>query len=216
VDKYQTVAFDANRYSVPRRYAFTGVTVRGFVDRVEVVADHRVIATHRRTYGAHERVLDPLHFLVTLGQKPATLDHAPVYRDWALPPAFAALRADLERRLGPRPGARQYIAVLQLLARFPLDRVARAVAHHLARGEPTAAAITATAERLDDPAPPPAGDNRLSRVAVPRPDLARFDRLLPRPTEGDDHDPAERPAAEGQPQAAAAADGAGRVREVGP
>ncbi|HYH66456.1 MAG TPA: IS21 family transposase, partial [Urbifossiella sp.] len=26
VDKYQTVAFDANRYSVPRRHAFTGVT----------------------------------------------------------------------------------------------------------------------------------------------------------------------------------------------
>lgn len=216
VDKYQTVAFDANRYSVPRRHAFTGVTVRGFIDRVEVVADHRVVATHRRSYGRGERVLDPLHFLVTLGQKPATLDHAPVYRDWALPPAFAALRDDLDRRLGPRPGARQYIAVLQLLARFPLDRVARAVAHHLARGEPTAAAITATAERLDDPAPPPPSGTRLSHVAVPRPDLARFDRLLPRPTEGDDHDHAERPAPEGQPQAAPAADGAGRVREAGP
>ncbi|HYH63331.1 MAG TPA: hypothetical protein VD866_01395, partial [Urbifossiella sp.] len=146
----------------------------------------------------------------------ATLDHAPVYRDWTLPPAFAALRADLERRLGPRPGARQYIAVLQLLARFPLDRVARAVTHHLAWGEPTAAAITTTADRLDDSTPPPPSDNRLSHVAVPRPDLTRFDRLLPRPTEGDDHDRSRDPAAEGQPQAPPAADGAGRVREAGP
>jgi transposase len=218
VDKYQTVAFDTNRYSVPRRYAFGGVTVRGFVDRVEVVADHQVIATHQRSYGARERVLDPLHFLVTLGQKPATLDHAPVYRDWTLPPAFAALRAELERRLGARPGVRQYIAVLQLLARFPLERVARAVAYHLARGEPTAAAITTTTERLaatGDPAPPPS-DTRLSHITVPHPDLARFDRLLPRSTEGDCRDRPERALAEGQPQAVETADDAGRVRETGP
>ena len=38
VDKYQTVAFDGNRYSVPRRWAFQTVTVKGYVDRVEVVA----------------------------------------------------------------------------------------------------------------------------------------------------------------------------------
>jgi transposase len=31
VDKYQTVGFDGNRYSVPRRYAFRGVTVKGFM-----------------------------------------------------------------------------------------------------------------------------------------------------------------------------------------
>lgn len=144
--------------------------VRAIPDRpvLASAATGPAVATHRRTYGRGERVLDPLHFLVTLGQKPATLDHAPAYRDWALPPAFATLRADLERRRGPRPGARPYIAVLQLLARCALDRTARAVAHHLAPGGPTAAAITATAERLDDPDPPP-GDTRLSHVAVPAP-----------------------------------------------
>lgn len=218
VDKYQSVAFDGNRYSVPRRYAFGGVTVRGFIGHVEVVADHRVIATHRRSYGTQERVLDPVHFLAILGQKPATLDHAPVYRDWALPPAFATLRADLERRPGPRAGVRQYIQVLQLLARFSLDHVAQAVALRLARGDPTAAAIATAAERLDrhrDTAMS-SGDTVLSHITVPRPGLARFDRLLPRPTEGDGHDRPERPAAESQPQAAETADDAGRVREAGP
>ena len=180
VDKYQTVAFDDNRYSVPRRWAFRPVTVKGYVDRVEVVADHRVVATHERCYRTHERILDPLHFLVILDRKPATLDHAPVYRDWVLPPVFADLRRDLETRLGPRAGVRQFIRVLQLLARHPLDRVERAIHLVRLRGDPTAAAILAAAERLTRPTPIPA----MSRPASALPDLSRFNHLLrsfPRP-----------------------------------
>ncbi len=63
--------------------------------------------------------MTPLRDLVVLGHKPAALDHAPVCRDWHLPAAFAALRRDLEARLGPAAGARQYVRVLQLLARHP-------------------------------------------------------------------------------------------------
>lgn len=213
VDKYQTVAFDGNRYSVPRRHAFRPVTVKGFVDRVEVVADHHVVATHARTYGAHERVLNPLHFRVVLEHKPAALDHAPVYRDWHLPPVFATLRGRLEADLGPRAGVRQYIRVLQLLARFPLDVVERAVGHQLARGDPTTSAIAAAADRLSVGVtrPPP----NAPAVTVPRPDLARFNQLLPRP-EGEPDDRRDTTAAEGQPEAVEAADHAGRARQAGP
>src|SRR5207249_2416730 len=35
VDKYQTVRFDHNGYSVPRRWAFRSVSVKGYVERVE-------------------------------------------------------------------------------------------------------------------------------------------------------------------------------------
>ena len=112
VDKYQTVRFDDNRYSVPRRWAFRSVTVKGYVDRVAIIADGVAIATHPRTYGRQESVLDPLHFLTVLGTKPAALDHAPVYRDWQLPAAIAGLRPRLEATLGVRAGGRQYIRVL--------------------------------------------------------------------------------------------------------
>ncbi|WP_168218901.1 IS21 family transposase [Limnoglobus roseus] len=213
VDKYQTVAFDGNRYSVPRRHAFQAVTVKGFIDRVEVVADHQVVAAHVRSYARHERVLNPLHFLVVLEQKPAALDHAPVYRDWHLPPIFATLRTRLEADLGPRPGVRQYIRVLQLLARFPLDTIDRAVGHQLARGDPTASAVAAAAERLavGVTRPPPAGP----AVTVPRPDLLRFNQLLSRP-EGEPDDRRHPAAAQGQPEAVEAADHAGRARQAGP
>jgi transposase len=228
VDKYQTVRFDHNCYSVPRRWAFRPVTVKGYVDHVAVVADGSVVARHVRSYGRGERVLDPVHYLVTLERKPATLDHAPVYRDWQLPQAFADLRRLLEQRLGPATGARHFIRVLQLLAHHPVPRVEQAIL--CCRGRPDAAAVTAQVERLARaPAPPCHLPESLSDIAVsvnaatlttwrvPAPDLARFNRLLAPDSEGDfADDSTNRPAAEGQPQAAEVADHAGRVGEVGP
>jgi transposase len=229
VDKYQTVRFDNNSYSVPRRWAFRPVSVKGYIDRVVVVADAQVVAWHRRSYGRGEKVLDPLHYLVVLRQKPAALDHAPVYRDWQLPAAFAALRQSLETRLGPAAGARHYIRVLQLLGHHPLTRVERAIELGRTRGDPDAATITATVERLardsqmslGDGVPVPPNDSELSlgraSAAVPRPDLSRFDRLLSHCPHGDDaHDGCERPAGESEPEAAEAAHDAGRVGEARP
>lgn len=217
VDKYQTVRFDGNSYSVPRRWAFRPVMVKGYVDRVEVVADGQVIATHVRSYGRRDKVLDPLHFLVILERKPAALDHAPVYRDWQLPAAFPELRRSLEARHGLRAGARQYIRVLQLLARHPVDRVERAILTCRARGDPNPAAIAAAAERLacdtavslDTPASVPS-------ITVPRPDLSRFDQLLTPSSKGvDDHERCQCSVAESQPQAVATADDVGRVGQTG-
>ncbi len=215
VDKYQTVAFDGNRSSVPRRWAFRAVTVKGYIDRLDIVADGRVVASHARCYGKHERILNPLHFLAILAEKPATLDHAPVDRDWALPPVFAQLRTRLEADHGVRAGVRQHIRVRQLLARFPLAVVETAVTAALARGRPTAAAITTAVGRLATATTTPT-DTALSPIPVPRPDLTRFDRLLSRTPEGEADDRPEHPVTERQPEAAEAADDAGRTREAGP
>jgi len=219
VDKYQTVRFDGNAYSVPRRWAFRSVLVKGYVDRVEVVAGGQAVARHARSYGRHEKVLDPLHFLVVLDHKPAALDHAPVYRDWQLPPAFADLRRGLEQRLGARTGARHYVRVLQLLARHPVERVERAITLCRTRGDPGAQAVIAQAEALaaHDPPALPVGSGLLART-VPRPDLSRFDRLLPRSPEGDDDDDrrSDPAVAAGQPEAVEAAGHAGRAREARP
>jgi len=127
VDKYQTVAFDANRYSVPRPWAFRAVTVKGYVDRVVVVAGGQAVAEHPRCYDHSQQVLDPLHYLAALERRPAALDHASVYRDWKPTAAFAASRRELEERYGVPAGTRQFIRVLQLLAEHPQERVERAI-----------------------------------------------------------------------------------------
>jgi transposase len=230
VDKYQTVRFDHNSYSVPRRWAFRPVTVKGYVERVEVVAEGQVLARHARSYGRGERVLDPLHYLVTLERKPAALDHAPVYRDWQLPAAFAELRQTLEQRLGPRTGARHFIRVLQLLAGHPLARVEQAILMCRGRGAPDATAIIDQVERLARAGSAPIDIGMslsdtwmspdvatLSALQVPVPDLTRFNCLLSCCPQGDPaDDPTDRPAAQGQFEAVEVADHVGRVGETRP
>ena len=184
-DKYQTVAFDANRYSVPRPWAFRSVTVKGYVDRVVVVAGGQVVAEHPRCYGHSQQVLDPVHFLATLGRRPAALDHAPVYRDWHPAAALAGLRSELEDKHGAPAGTRQFIRVLQLLGEHPQSRIERAIAACRAEHCLTAEAIVQRTRAL---AAAEAGQAlgigqsyesaNLPRVSVPPPDLSRFNRLL--------------------------------------
>jgi transposase len=185
VDKYQTVRFDHNRYSVPRACAYRAVTVKGYVDRVEVVEGGQVVARHTRGYGRGEQVLDPLHYLAALGRRPAALDHAPVLRDWRLPASFAKLRQALEGRHGPAAGARHYVRVLQLLAEHPPERVEQAAAACPRRGELHAERVGAEARRLAGAANPPAPVTPLCQYQVPRPDLGRFNQLL---SQGDPED----------------------------
>jgi transposase len=228
VDKYQTVHFDRNRYSVPRHCAYQSVTVKGYIDRVEVTAAGQVVARHERSYGREQQLLDPLHYLAVLGRRPAALDHAPVLKNWALPAAFTRLREALEKHHGARAGARHYIRVLQLLAEHPLERVQQAVDQGLRQETVQAERISAAVLRLAQAGPAVAASAEavtspchstvtpLCQYQVPRPDLGRFDQLL---SQGDSDDERERehpPAAQEQPQATAAAHDARRVREASP
>ena len=88
INKYQFAQFDNVSYSVPRHCAFQTVSVKGYVDRVEIVSKDAVVATHSRSYEARDQVLDPLHYLTTLERRPAALDHSNVYRHWKLPQVF--------------------------------------------------------------------------------------------------------------------------------
>ena len=188
VDKYQSVAFDGNRYSVPRPFAFGMVTVKGFVDRVAIVAQGQVVATHARSLGKQAMILEPLHYLATLDRKPGALDHAPVFRDWVLPACFADLRARLERQHGPGAGARQYARVLQLLAEHPLTRLCTAIETCVREQLDTTEAVIrrtralAAIEAAKRPGPrtPPESFSS-TQVDVPLPDLSRFNQLLSGP-----------------------------------
>jgi hypothetical protein len=127
VDKYQMVRFDNIGYSVPRQVAFKAVTVKGFINRVEVIQDDKLVATHVRSYVNGSEILDPLHYLTTLIRRPGALDHSNVYRDWQLPECFAELRSRLEQRHGVRSGVRHFVRVLQLLGDHSVPQVAAAI-----------------------------------------------------------------------------------------
>ena len=194
VDKYQTVAFDRNRYSVPRPFAFQSVTVKGYVDRIVIVVGGQVIATHKRSLKPGPRFLDPIHYLPTLAHKPGALDHAPVYRNSKLPACFIAYRTELERTTG-RLRTRRFIQVLQLLLDHPLDRVCQAVENCLRDQLISADAVIQRTRTLA------ACDSQTARssswtvelttapqVTVPLPDLSRFNHLLDGPASSENLD----------------------------
>ena len=79
--------------------------------------------------------------------QPGSLDHAPVFRDWALPTCFADFRARLERQHGPPAGARQYARVLQLLTEHPLTRLSTAIEACVGEQLDTADAVIVRADR---------------------------------------------------------------------
>ena len=186
VDKYQTVAFDNNRYSVPRSYAFGAATVKGYVDHIEVVVCGQVVARHERSYASREYLLNPVHYLSVLGRKPAYLDHTLVFKDWKLPAVFSELREYLEQQQGSHVGSRQFIRVLQLLAEHPLSRVQQAVESCRQAHWPLDLILGRTVQLAQCQAAPPTMDcvevpldsGSLPRVHVPEPNLKCFDQFL--------------------------------------
>ncbi len=120
-------------YSVPTRHAHQPVTVKGFVEEVVVLAGASVVARHRRAYQKGALVLDPLHYLALLEEKPGALDQAAPLQGWELPPAFAEMRRLLEARMGNR-GKREFVQVLRLMEIAPMPAVSAAVAEAIRRG----------------------------------------------------------------------------------
>ena len=182
VDKFQTVRFQSNLYSVPRACAFETVGVQATPHEVAIVWKGEVVARHVRSYGRHEQVLEPLHYLVTLGRKPALLDHTNVYRDWKLPAEFAMLRSELSRQRGERAGVREYIRVLQLLDQHPAERLARAIDRCNLRGSLDVEHVIIEAERLREGSPPAADlshcSEEVQRTTSVRTGLTHFYQLL--------------------------------------
>jgi len=229
VDKYQTVMFETNRYSVPQSSAFARVTLKAYVDRVVIVHKGQVVAEHCRGYGRHDSFVDPLHFVAALSRKPAWLDHVPAMRDWKLPESFGKLRQRLKDLHGLRTGDRQYIRVLQLLMRHPAARLARVIGMTLHRPTLTAELIALVVDRLarsDDTSSTPINLEQQSevvrRVQVPMPDLRRFDSLLKSHCDQGEgtyecnHTGAADHAAAASPQDASPADHAERVCQAQP
>ena len=175
------VRFDGNDYSVPVAFAHHEVSVKGFVDRVELYSGSgELIASHARIWEKEKVSYIPEHYLPLLARKPGALDHAAPFLEMRLPDCFATLRRKLEAQEGHK-GTKDYIAVLCLLSDHPLARVAQAVRRALPLQYPSADIIkqyslpeerpAVSVFRLD-------GREHLKSVRVDAPDLAAYGCLM--------------------------------------
>ena len=94
---YIQVTFETNRYSVPAEYRDKQLVLRAFPFRIEILYLDEVIATHPRCFGKEQDVLDPLHYLPLLEQRPGAFEHALPLRRWRKkwPPSYERLLQEL-------------------------------------------------------------------------------------------------------------------------
>ena len=74
VDKYATVSYCTNRYSVSEKLVGCFIDVKIFSNTVEAYYENKQVASHQRDYGKHQWVISIEHYLDTLRQKPGALD----------------------------------------------------------------------------------------------------------------------------------------------
>jgi transposase len=128
VNRRQQVRFQGNWYSVPPEYVGQVVTVQAYVFRVEISWQDRVIASHTRSYGREEEILEPHHYLPVLLRKPGAFTRATPILKWPLPPVYETYHGQLQARREGSGGTREYIRILMLLRDHPLPAVTLAVA----------------------------------------------------------------------------------------
>ena len=74
VDKYATISYCTNRYSVSDKLVGCFVDVKVFSNTLEAYSQNKLVGSHQRDYGKHQWIISIEHYLDTLRQKPGALD----------------------------------------------------------------------------------------------------------------------------------------------
>lgn len=128
VNSYGLITFETNRYSAPVQYVGRQVLLKAFVDRVELVWEDRVIATHRRCYARECDLLDPQHFLRLIMQRPGAWEHARAIREWQArwPKVYDRMLAAMRAHHPEPQGLREFVRMLGLHHTFSETEIAAA------------------------------------------------------------------------------------------
>ncbi len=136
VNPYSQVVFETNRYSVPSKYVGQQLPLRAYPFRVEVLSAAEVIAEHPRCLEREQDILNPLHYLGLLEQRPGAFEYALPVRQWRQKwtPEYEKM-LDLLRHTKPDgSGVREFVSILKLHRDHPAEMVDRAVKQALDLG----------------------------------------------------------------------------------
>lgn len=116
VDKYSTITYLNNKYSVPDHLVGKYVCLKAYVEEVVILYDKSKVATHKRLYGLNEWSLNLHHYLRTITRKPGALKGSM---------ALTQLQDDLKeiylRNFTDNP--KEFIKVLELTGEIGKDKV---------------------------------------------------------------------------------------------
>lgn len=136
VNPYSQVVFETNRYSVPAEYVGKQLALRAYPFRVEILSATEVIAEHPRCFERERDILNPLHYLGLLEQRPGAFEYALPLRQWRQKwtPEYEKMLDWLRKTKPGGSGVREFVAILKLHRDHPADMVDRAVKQALDLG----------------------------------------------------------------------------------
>jgi transposase len=73
VDKYSTVCYGTNHYSVPDNLIESYVDVKIYGHKLEIFYKNALLSTHERCFGRHQWIISIEHYLTTFKRKPGAL-----------------------------------------------------------------------------------------------------------------------------------------------
>jgi len=184
---FSQVEFETNRYSVPTDHAYRNLILEAYPFRIDILHLEQVIASHQRCYDRKQDILDPLHYLPLLEQRPGAFDHAKPIRRWreGWKPVYERLLAHLRAKWPDGRGVREFVRILKLHQEHSADVVAQAVAEALEYGCAHADGVRLCLHQLMDPGSPVspidlANWPELMAIGAQVPDLHCYDQLLER------------------------------------
>ncbi len=138
LNRYSQVQLETNRYSVPTDQAHKQMTAKLYPFTVEIYrsGDTTPIAIHPRCYDRHQEIINPLHYLSLIRQRPGAIDHAKPLRRWReqWPPIYDELLAQLRHKWPEGRGVREFVNILYLHRQHSQDEMEQAItaalAHH--------------------------------------------------------------------------------------
>jgi transposase len=179
------VTFQTNRYSVPARHAHESLWLRASVERVEITNGRQTLAIHPRCYKREQDILNPLHYLLVLEQRPGAWEQAKPIQEWRQnwPEVYDLYLAALRERLSTSQATREFVRVLRLHEDYPEAMITQALEEALSGHCYSADGVKQIVLRLTEP-PCPAKPLEEAQQLFPDvgpvrwPEPDQFDRLL--------------------------------------
>ena len=178
------VSFGTNRYSVPVEKAHEALTLRAYVDRIEISCGTEIVAVHARSWRREQDLLNPYHYLSLLARRPRAFAHARTIREWRQkwPSIFDVYFDVLKARFATSEATRSFVEVLKLGESYSETQLAAALEQALKRQCLHVSDIQELLRRQTEKEAPAAAQltehPQLAGIQVKAPDLNRFNQLL--------------------------------------
>jgi transposase len=184
-NNYLQVVYDTNRYSVPYDYRDKQLVLRAFSFQIELLYLDDVIASHPRCFEKERDILDPLHYLPLLVQRPGAFEHAKPMRNWRKkwPKSYDRLLQELCENQPDGRGVREFLEILKLHQKHPEKIVTQAIEMALELGAAHLDGVQLCLRQLLEPEPQArtldlSSLPELVHIGNQPLDLGQYDRLL--------------------------------------